>query len=173
MSVRRGVFVGLGANLDDPRAQIRAALDAIEALSGTHVLAVSRLYRSPAWGPIEQPDYVNAVAELETVLGPEALLEALLAIERRLGRDRSVSRYGPRRIDLDLLVDGGTSIESPGLRVPHPHLAQRAFVLVPLAEIAPDVEVPGIGHVRDLLARLDPADRAQVRALEAGTVRGE
>lgn len=173
MPVRRGVFVGLGANLDDPRGQIRAALDAIETLPGTRVIAVSRLHAGPAWGPVEQPDYVNAVAELETVLGPEALLEALLAVERRLGRDRSVARYGPRRIDLDLLLDGAASIDAPGLRVPHPHLAERAFVLVPLAEIAPDTDVPGIGRARDLLARLDPVERARVRALEAGSVRGE
>lgn len=173
MAARRGVYVGLGANLDDPAGQIRAALAALERIRGTRALAVSPLYRSPAWGPIPQPDYLNAVAELETALAPAELLHELLAIERALGRDRSVARYGPRRIDLDLLLFANEFVDAPGLRVPHPQLAQRAFVLVPLLSLAPALEVPGLGKAHDLLGRLDDEDRAGVRALEPDTVRGE
>jgi len=169
----RGVYIGLGGNLDDPAAQIRAALAALDRIPGTRVLAASPLYRSPAWGPVPQPAYLNAVAELETALAPDALLHELLAIERALGRDRSEARYGPRRIDLDLLLFANRSIDAPGLRVPHPRLAQRAFVLVPLVELAPALEVPGLGKAHDLLARLDDDDRASVRALEPDAVRGE
>ena len=173
MSARRGVFVGLGANLDDPPAQIRAALSALEALPGTRVLRASRLYRSPAWGPVAQPDYVNAACELETVLSADELLAQLLAIERALGRDRSVARYGPRRIDLDLLADGESTLDAPGLRIPHPHLAERAFVLVPLAEIAPAQRIPGHGEVHMLLAQLDHDDRRRVQPLGADGTQGE
>lgn len=175
MSHRRGIYVGLGANLDDPRAQIEAAAAALDALPGTRVVARSPFYASPAWGPVPQPAFVNAVVELESVLAPDELLESMLAIERRLGRDRhaSAARYGPRRIDLDLLVDGSDTIDAPGLRVPHPLLAQRAFVLVPLAAIAPDLEVPGHGRVRELLARLDPSERERVTVLEPDVHRGE
>ena len=173
MPPRRHVYVGLGANLDDPPAQIHAALAALAALPGTRVLHVSRLYRTPAWGPVRQPDYVNAACELETALGPRELLDRLLAIERELGRDRAAARYGPRRIDLDLLLDGAESIDAPGLRVPHPHLAERAFVLVPLAEIAAGIEVPGHGAVHALLARLDHEARSSVTVLEAEATPGE
>ena len=173
MPVRRGIYVGLGANLDDPCAQIDAAIAALEALAGTRVVARSPMYASPAWGPVPQPAFVNAVVELESVLAPHELLEAMLAIERKLGRDRSVARYGPRRIDLDLLAHGPDTVDEPGLRVPHPLLAERAFVLVPLAAIAPDFEVPGHGRVHELLARLDPAERTRVTVLEPGAPAGE
>ena len=118
----------------------------------------SSLYRSRPLGPVAQPDFVNAVAGLLTQLDPAALLAELKALETRLGRQRPVVRWGPRRIDLDLLVHGGARIDTPGLQLPHAGIAARAFVLVPLAEIAPDLEVPGVGRVRALLERVDSSD---------------
>ena len=173
MSVRRAVYVALGANVGDPQAQIDSAIAALDALAGTRVVRRSHAYRSPAWGPIPQDDYVNAVIELETVLDPEALLAELFAIERHLGRDRSGPRYAPRRIDLDLLAHGDATVDAPGLRVPHPHLHERAFVLVPFAEIAPEYVVPGRGAVHDLLGRLDRAERDRVHRLDARVPAGE
>ena len=150
-------WIGLGANLGDPVAQIRSALRDLDAIAQTRLVRASSLYRSAPWGGVEQPPFVNAVAELETRLSPRELLDALLAIEQRHGRIRDGSRWGPRTLDLDLLVHGNQRIDIDGLTLPHPHLAERAFVLVPLAEIAPDLRVPGIGRVADLLARIDAA----------------
>lgn len=151
----RPAYIGLGSNLDDPAAQIRKALGALECLPGTRCVAASRLYRNPPMGPQDQPDYVNAVAALETNLNADELLAALQGIERAQGRVRAAQRWGPRRIDLDLLVYGTARIARPGLHVPHPGIAERAFVLVPLAEIAPTLHVPGFGALQDLLARTD------------------
>jgi 2-amino-4-hydroxy-6-hydroxymethyldihydropteridine diphosphokinase len=148
-------YVALGSNLDDPVAQVARAMDALGELPDTRRVLRSSLYRSRPFGPVEQPDFVNAVAGLLTALEPARLLQCLQATETRLGRERPVVRWGPRRIDLDLLVHGGTRIAQPDLTVPHPGIAERAFVLVPLAEIAPDLLVPGAGSVRDLLARVD------------------
>jgi 2-amino-4-hydroxy-6-hydroxymethyldihydropteridine diphosphokinase len=148
-------YVALGSNLDDPVAQIARAMDALGELPDTRLVLRSSLYRSRPFGPVEQPDFVNAVAGLLTALEPARLLQCLQATEARLGRERPVVRWGPRRIDLDLLVHGGTRIAQPDLTVPHPGIAERAFVLVPLAEIAPDLLVPGAGSVRDLLAQVD------------------
>ena len=148
-------YVALGSNLDDPVAQIARAMDALGELPDTRRVLRSSLYRSRPFGPVEQPDFVNAVAGLLTALEPARLLQCLQATETRLGRKRPVVRWGPRGIDLDLLVHGGTRIAQPDLTVPHPGIAERAFVLVPLAEIAPDLLVPGAGSVRDLLARVD------------------
>jgi len=148
-------YVALGSNLDDPVAQVARAMDALGELPDTRLVLRSSLYRSRPFGPVEQPDFVNAVAGLLTALEPARLLQCLQATETRLGRKRPVVRWGPRRIDLDLLVHGGTRIAQPDLTVPHPGIAERAFVLVPLAEIAPDLLVPGAGSVRDLLARVD------------------
>jgi 2-amino-4-hydroxy-6-hydroxymethyldihydropteridine diphosphokinase len=142
--------VALGSNLAGPAAQVRMAFVALAAVPETRLVARSRLYRTPPVGP-PQPDYVNAAAILETRLGAETLFDALLAIERAQGRTR-VERWGPRTLDLDLLVYGDAVIDSPGLTVPHPQLAVRPFVLVPLAEIAPGLEVPGLGRVADLFA---------------------
>lgn len=148
--------VGLGGNLGEVAATLRAALQALDALPGTRLLRASRLYRTPAWGNTAQPDFVNAAALLQTRQDARALLDALLEIERRFGRDRERGeRWGPRTLDLDLLLYGADSIDEPGLRVPHPHLHQRAFALLPLAEIAPDLDVPGRGRVADLLAAVD------------------
>lgn len=142
--------VALGSNLVDPAAQVRRAFAALAALPDTHLLARSRLYRTPPLGPV-QPDYVNAAAILETRLGAQALFDALLAIEAAQGRTRG-ERWGPRTLDLDLLVYGDAVIQTPRLAVPHPELAARPFVLVPLAEVAAGLEVPGLGRVADLCA---------------------
>lgn len=148
--------VGLGGNVGEPARTLREAFAALDALPGTRLLRASRLYRTPAWGRRDQPDFVNAAAIVETSLSPQQLLAALLAIEQRFGRDRaSVDRWGPRSLDLDLLLHGDAVLDEPGLTLPHPHLHARAFVLVPLAEIAPDALIPGHGRVRDALAALD------------------
>ncbi|MBS0461989.1 MAG: 2-amino-4-hydroxy-6-hydroxymethyldihydropteridine diphosphokinase [Proteobacteria bacterium] len=148
--------IGLGGNLGDVPAAIARAIDALDRLPQTQVRCRSRLYRTPAWGLTAQPDFINAAAVLETTLAAPVLLEHLLDIERHAGRVRDAAlRWGPRTLDLDLLLYGEAVIAQDGLHVPHPHLHERAFVLVPLAQIAPDVMVPGRGVVRDLLAGVD------------------
>ena len=145
--------IGLGANLGDAAATLREAIAELARLPRTELLRASRQYRTPAWGVTEQPDFINAVALVETTLSPRDLLDALLAIERSFGRTRlDGERWGPRTLDLDLLLHGDATIDEPGLRVPHPHLHERAFALLPLAEIAPEVEIPGIGMVGKLAA---------------------
>ena len=145
--------IGLGANLGDAAGSVRAAIDALAGLPATTLQAASRFYRTPAWGVTAQPDFINAVALVETALPPRDLLDALLAIERSFGRTRlDGERWGPRTLDLDLLLHGDATIDEPGLRVPHPHLHERAFALLPLAEIAPEAEIPGIGMVGKLAA---------------------
>lgn len=147
--------MGLGANLGEPAMTLREALRELDSLEDTRLLRASRLYRTAAWGVEAQPDFVNAVAMVETGLGARELLDALLSIERAHGRDRSrETRWGPRTLDMDLLVFGDEDIDEPGLRVPHPHIQQRAFVLVPMAEIAPDAVLPGAGRVRELAAAM-------------------
>jgi len=146
--------IGLGANLGEATGTIRSAIVALADLSSSPVQS-SRLYRSPAWGRTDQPDFINAVALIETRLSARALLDRLLAIERNFGRTRvEGERWGPRTLDLDLLLHGAAVIDEPGLRVPHPHLHERAFVLLPLAEIAPEARIPGIGVARDLAAAM-------------------
>lgn len=142
------VFVGLGSNLGDREAAIRRA----SALIGARRL--SAIVETEPWGLEEQPPFLNAVAELDTELPPRALLDVLLEVERQLGRERVGPRWGPRTIDLDLLVYGDLTIDEPGLVVPHPYLKERRFVLEPLAELAPGLEIPGSGTVRALLAGL-------------------
>lgn len=143
--------VGLGSNLDDPIAQIRRACAALANLPESRLLATSSLYRTPPMGPPDQPDYVNAAALLETRLAPLALLDALQAIEAAQGRVRA-ERWGPRTLDLDLLLYGEARIETPRLTVPHPGLPERDFVLVPLREVAgDDLPVPGHGRLGDLI----------------------
>ena len=145
--------VGLGANLGDAAATLRDAIAALADLPDATLLRASRLYRTPAWGRTDQPDFINAVALVETSLDARDLLDALLAIERRFGRVRlEGERWGPRTLDLDLLLFGDAVIDQAGLQVPHPHLHERAFVLLPLAEIAPALQVPGRGPVAALAA---------------------
>jgi 2-amino-4-hydroxy-6-hydroxymethyldihydropteridine diphosphokinase len=157
-------YVALGSNLDDPRAQVERAFDALAELPQTRTVLRSSLYRSQPFGPVVQPGFVNAVAGLLTSLDPAALLAGLKELESQLGRAQPVVRWGPRRIDLDLLVHGSSRVSGPGLEVPHPGIAGRAFVLVPLAEIAPDLDVPGLGRVRALLERVDAATVERIAA---------
>ena len=157
-------YVALGSNLDDPPAQVALALDALERLRRSRLVARSSMYRSAPLGPIAQPDFVNAVAGLLTMLGAAELLVELKAIEARLGRERPVVRWGPRRIDLDLIAFGAERIDEPELKVPHPGTAERAFVLVPLAEIAPGLDLPGLGRVATLAAG---ADRSALERIAA------
>jgi 2-amino-4-hydroxy-6-hydroxymethyldihydropteridine diphosphokinase len=143
-------YVGLGSNLDDPQARVREALDALATVRETRVEAISRLWRTRPVGPQDQPDFVNACAALLTRLDAPALLAELRALETRLGKVPPPVRFGPRRIDLDLLVHGDTVLRDERLEVPHPRLHERTFVLYPLAEIAPDLPVPGRGRVATL-----------------------
>ena len=143
-------FIGLGSNLGDREAALRGALE----LLGEDVVAVSSFRETEPVGYLDQPAFLNAAAALETGLAPRALLERLLGVERELGRTREGPRHGPRTIDLDLLVYDDRVIDEPGLVVPHPRLAERRFVLEPLAELDPDLVVPGRGRVADMLARL-------------------
>lgn len=153
MSAPVRACVGLGGNIGDVAAALRAALVALDALPGTRLLRASRFYRTPAWGVEAQPDFINAAAVLETSLAPRPLLQALLAIERAHGRERAADgrRWGPRTLDLDLLLYADAVIDEPGLVLPHPEMHRRAFVLVPLAEVAADADVPGLGRVQALL----------------------
>ena len=155
--------IGLGGNVGDVASAIERAFVALNGLPETRLLRHSHLYRTPAWGMTAQPDFINAAAIVFTQLPADVLLEALLRIERESGRDRdpSAERWGPRTLDLDLLLFGDAVIEQPGLSVPHPHLHERAFVLVPLAEIAPATTVPWWGRIDALLAAVDA--RAIVR----------
>ena len=145
-------YIGLGGNLDQPAARIRKARAALAVLPNTREAAFSRLYRSAPMGPADQPDYVNAVMALDTQLEPIALLDHLQAIENAQGRVRLGERWGPRTLDLDLLLYGEDIIEHERLTVPHPGLHQREFVLYPLFEIAPDLSIPGRGALRDWVA---------------------
>lgn len=147
-------YIGIGANLDDPVEQVRSAFGALDAIDATRLKARSSLYRSAPVGYAEQPDFVNAVARVESALAAQTLLERLLAIERAAGRTRTRPN-GPRTLDLDLLLFDDDCIESAQLVVPHPRMHERAFVLIPLVEIAPDAIIPGRGRAVDLLARID------------------
>jgi 2-amino-4-hydroxy-6-hydroxymethyldihydropteridine diphosphokinase len=150
------VYIGLGANLGNREETIRRALELLAAGSAVEVVAVSSLRETDPVGYEDQPRFLNGAAALRTELPPRMLLERLLAVERGLGRDRSRGpRFGPRTIDLDLLLYGSAEIAEPGLIVPHPRLAERRFVLEPLAELDSGLEVPGRGSVRDLLAGLE------------------
>ena len=147
-------YVGLGANLGDRETTIRRAVELLADTVGVEVLAVSALRETDPVGVEDQPRFLNGAAELETTLEPRAVLEALLGIERVLGRVRDGLRFGPRTIDLDLLLYDDEAIDEPGLTVPHPRLHERRFALEPLAELAPALAIPGHGEVSDLLARL-------------------
>ncbi|HEL3862862.1 2-amino-4-hydroxy-6-hydroxymethyldihydropteridine diphosphokinase [Stenotrophomonas sp. B2] len=156
-------WIGLGANLGDAAATVRAAIAALDALPDTRRSQASRLYATPAWGNEDQPPFVNAVASVETRLPASGLLRAMLELERHFGRVRDPAvHWGPRALDLDLLLYGAQVLDEPGLQVPHPYLHERAFVLVPLAEIAPDLAIPGHGRVRDAVMRVDACGIAPI-----------
>lgn len=148
-------YVGIGANLGDRERTLRRALKLLDAREGVTVAAVSTLRETHPVGYVDQPSFLNGVACVETDLGPRELLETLLDVERELGRDRSGPRFGPRTVDLDLLVHGDAVVDEPGLTLPHARLHERRFALEPLAELAPGLVVPGRGRVEALLAELD------------------
>jgi 2-amino-4-hydroxy-6-hydroxymethyldihydropteridine diphosphokinase len=146
-------FVGIGSNLGDREATLRRAIELLAAEDGIEVLAVSELRETEPVGPVEQGPFLNGAVRLATELPPRELLERLLAIEQRLGRVRN-ERFGPRTIDLDLLLYGEQVIDEPGLTIPHPRLHERRFALDPVAELAPDLFIPGRGPISALLTKL-------------------
>jgi 2-amino-4-hydroxy-6-hydroxymethyldihydropteridine diphosphokinase len=159
-------WIGLGGNREDSRALFGEALERLAAIPGVELLRRSAIYRSPPWGVREQPDFVNAVAELEAALEPAELLEHLLKIEQGLGRVRAeTSCWGPRCIDLDLLTYGSLRLQSAKLELPHPGMHLRAFVLVPLLEVDPAFVIPGRGRAADCLREIDADEVAAVRPL--------
>lgn len=150
------VFVGLGSNLDRPQVQLERAASRIRQIPQSHFVRCSPMYWTPPWGDVDQPDFLNAVVELSTELEPAVLLKALQQIEDAQGRKRdSGRRWGPRPLDLDLLLYGQRIIDEPGLQVPHPRMIERAFVLVPLMDLAPEIVIPGRGRASEWLKRLD------------------
>ncbi len=149
------VYIGLGANLGDRDETIRRALERLAAEDGFELVAVSSLRETDPVGYEDQPRFVNGVAALETALPPRDVLDRLLAVERELGRTRDGPRYGPRTIDLDLLLYGDRIVDEPGLAVPHPRMTERRFVLEPLAELDPQLVVPGRGPIQAFLSGLD------------------
>ena len=149
-------YIGLGSNLGDRRAQLEEALRRLGDDPAISVVAVSSYRDTAPVGVVDQPRFLNAAAALETTLGPRGLLDLLLAVERDLGRDRSGERWGPRTVDLDLLLYGDVSLDEPGLTVPHPRLHERRFVLEPLVELDPALALPGGERLGDLLGCLEP-----------------
>ncbi len=147
-------YIGLGSNLGEREGLLRRALEQLDATPGIRLLATSRFRETDPVGFTEQPQFLNAAARVETTLSPRELLDMLLGIETALGRTRDGPRFGPRTLDLDLLLYGDEQLAEPGLTIPHPRLAERAFVLEPLVELAPGLVVPGRGSVETLLAAL-------------------
>ena len=154
-------YIGLGANLEDPVAQDAAGVAALTALPRTRLIAQSSLYRTAPVGYADQPDFINAVAAVATELSPRALLDAMLATEQQRGRVRTFLN-APRTLDLDVLLYGQMQMHEDGLTIPHPRMHERAFVLVPLAEIAPRCVIPGRGAVGELLRGIDAAGVARI-----------
>jgi 2-amino-4-hydroxy-6-hydroxymethyldihydropteridine diphosphokinase len=147
-------YIGVGSNLQDPRRQVSTASARLADLPRTRLVLTSRLYASRPFGPVSQPDFVNAVAGLLTQLDPEELLRELRALESAMGRTAPRERWGPRIIDLDLLALGSERRSLPSLTLPHPGIVERNFVLYPLSDIAPDLELPGMGRVAELKRRV-------------------
>lgn len=154
MTVWCAAYVGIGSNLSDPAAQVQRSFDDLDRIDGVRVEARSALYRTRPFGPVAQDDFVNAVAGVLTTLTPPALLAQLRALELARGRVRS-ERWGPRILDLDLLVQGTARIDMPELSLPHPGIPERNFVLYPLRDVAPDLDIPGMGRVAQLAQRVD------------------
>jgi 2-amino-4-hydroxy-6-hydroxymethyldihydropteridine diphosphokinase len=157
VSVWQPAYIGVGSNVDDPAAQVALAVSKLGLLPATRVVCVSPLYGSRPLGPIAQPDFVNAAVGALTQLDARKLLGELQALERRFGRPPRHEKWGPRVIDLDLLVYGRECSYGGNLALPHPGIAERNFVLLPLADIAPDLDVPGLGRVAELAARVGTA----------------
>lgn len=156
MSTPVAAYVGVGGNVGAAEQRVREALGALSALEGVLSMQASRLYRTPAWGFTEQPDFINAVVCLHTYRSAPELLRQLQQLEQRFGRQRDASdqRWGPRTLDLDVLLYADAQLDLPGLHVPHPRMHERAFVLLPLLEIAPDIAIPGHGPARLLPAAM-------------------
>jgi 2-amino-4-hydroxy-6-hydroxymethyldihydropteridine diphosphokinase len=148
-------YIGIGSNLNDPVAQVKEAVEELTSLPDSLLVGRSSLYGCKPMGPQDQPDYVNAVVALDTLLSPEDLLDALQRIEQVQGRERGGEHWGPRIIDLDLLLYGRSVIDTPGLQVPHPGLHERDFVIIPLAEIAGNLTIPGRGLLTSLINRVE------------------
>jgi 2-amino-4-hydroxy-6-hydroxymethyldihydropteridine diphosphokinase len=168
-SPRVRAYIGLGSNLASPLQQVREAIAELAQLPQSRLSAVSRLYRSRPLGPADQPDYINAVAAIDTRLAPLALLDGLQAIENRHGRKRGAVQWGPRTLDLDLLLFGDAVINEPRLTVPHPGMSQRGFVLRPLADIAPLLQLPTGASLQSLYHALPDEALAGLEALAEGT----
>ena len=147
-------YIGVGSNLEDPRRQVLAAFERLRRLPRTQLVSTSRLYRSRPFGSVDQPEFINAVAGVLTQLDPPALFSELHAIERAMGRPEQHEHWGPRVIDLDLLAFGSERRSDPALTLPHPRIVERNFVLYPLSDIAPELELPGLGRVADLAAAI-------------------
>jgi 2-amino-4-hydroxy-6-hydroxymethyldihydropteridine diphosphokinase len=164
----RPAYVALGSNLSDPQRQVERAFDALATMPGTKLVQRSGLWRSQPMGPQDQPEFINAAAGLVTTIAPREFLDELKSIERRLGRTEPAVRWGPRSIDLDLLVFGDVVLREPGLDLPHPGLHQRNFVLYPLAEIAAELWVPGLARVCRLRERVSGAGIERLAARGSG-----
>jgi len=154
-------YVGLGSNLGDRSATLTRAVELLGERPGVHIVAVSSFHETVPVGYLDQPEFLNAAVAVETSLQPEALLAVLLGVEHELGRTREGPRYGPRIVDLDLLLIEGATVDAPGLTVPHPRLHERAFALAPLAELDPSLVVPGHGPVAQLLERLEAPEQLE------------
>lgn len=166
------VFIALGSNLDDPLSRIDTAFRALAGLSRTRLIKRSPSYRNSAIGPGRQPDYVNAVAELITGLGPIDLLHAVQDIEAAQGRERNAERWASRVIDLDILLYGDIEMRDDRLTLPHPEMHRRRFVLQPLSDIAPELEIPGRGPLRDLLEQAPAHGLTRITSTEAAIESG-
>ena len=148
-------YIGIGSNLQGPAKQIETATESLANIPRTRLVSVSSKYRSAPFGGVEQPDFINAVAAMLTRLSPLELLAALQDIEIRQGRERGDTRWGPRVLDLDLLVYSNWNVDESGLRVPHPGISERNFVLLPLGEIAPELVIPGLGRVAGIPVNME------------------
>jgi 2-amino-4-hydroxy-6-hydroxymethyldihydropteridine diphosphokinase len=164
MSEQAIVYIGVGSNLDHPERHVRQALSDLDGIADTESMARSGLYASPPMGPPDQPDYINAVARLRTSLAPLALLDALQSVEQAHRRTRAGQHWGPRTLDLDMLLFGGRTINDDRLKVPHPGLHERAFVIYPLLEVAGDIDIPGRGGLEALASR---CPRGELKRLES------
>jgi 2-amino-4-hydroxy-6-hydroxymethyldihydropteridine diphosphokinase len=158
-------YIGLGGNVGDSVEVLRAAVHRLMTVPRSRFLGASRLYRTPAWGQQNQADFINGVVAIETALAPRALLDELLGIERDFGRRRAADgsdRWGPRTLDLDILLYGDDKLDEAGLRLPHPHLHERAFALVPLLDLVDDIDIPGQGSARRALGRVEQGGIAPI-----------
>ena len=148
-------WLGLGSNMQQPVSQVQQAIKRLGGAEGIEIFGISSFYRTTPWGDEQQDDFINAVVQVETSLDPVSLLSVLQSIENVMGRQRSARRWGPRLIDIDLLLYGARRYHSAELEIPHPRMHERAFVLMPLAELNADLEIPGRGKVGGLLQHLD------------------